>query len=382
MTMRRLILARTKAASVPFRVAAALATAASIFTSTLGAPAPAYALTPAVDAVVQVVGGHDEFGRAVPWGSAPYVDVEVYLFERGTRNPVACGFENQVSLHWSQNYVSNDLGIAASIDAAPTSYRDGLARTATGQRELRELDGKSIPAWTFANLAVYPPPFRVLAHRSKTYFWVDVAGADVRTNVAPYAVDPRTVNSDLDSPPETVGGPAPAAIEARIQVVTPHDDNGAPAPVTSANLVDIGVDLAAYPGQASWGWSSVGFGFDRPVRLLRSVDDGFLEVVKSADDVQTVTYQFPDGTKTSWPRWIFNNVDVSDATNAAVHYYFAVQIDGIETYPAIWGYGAASPSQSNVKAVSTIVRSPPAQSCRAGGATTDQSGPRNEMEGF
>lgn len=323
--------------------------------SAIAAPAES-----SVDALVQVVGSHDEYGRPLPYGSAPYVDVEAYLFQRNTADPVACFFPNRVILHWSQNYVRNGLRFASTLAAAPDIR--GRSRTAVGRRELRDVDGVVMPVWVFSDVALYPPPNRTLARQSKAYFWIEVDGADVRTNVTPYAADPLTVGG-RDVPPEIVGGPIPQEIEARIQSVEPHDEDGRPRPPTEARLVDIGVDLAAYPAQTTWGWASVGPGFNRTVWLRRSLNDGFLEDVKAADEIRMVTYRFPDGRTQTWPRWVFHDVDVSDAADSSNRYYFAIDVDETITDTTIWAYGVSSTDSASLQTLPILKRRPPAKSC-------------------
>lgn len=110
--------------------------------------------------------------------------------------------------------------------------------------------------------------------------------------------------------------------------------------MAAAPLVNIGVDLAEHPAIAGiWDWRSVPSNLGHQVLLLRSLNTGYLEVIKPADQVlmqsrqvNTVTY--------AGPRWIFNDVDVSAAENPANKYYFAVQVDGIPTHTTIWAHGA------------------------------------------
>jgi hypothetical protein len=351
-------------------VYSAVALVATVAAGTLATPSVTNAANrPSVDVLLQIVRTHEETGQPQPSGSAPYVDVEAFLFESGTLNPVACLFPNDVVLHWSQNYVFNDNGVASRLVAAPD--RGNLARSAVGRRELRDVAGKTVPAWVFDDVAVYPPPFRQLARQSKTYFWADVAGSDARTIIAPYGVDSLTLAAPMDNPPERVGGPIPDTVEAHLQILSSHDASGQSRSSKEAGLVDVGVDLAAYPSDSTWGWTSVGFGFDRPVSLLRSLNDGFLTTVKTADEIRTVSYTFPDGTGKSWPRWIFRDVDVSDAPGTTNRYYFSSQVNGTTTYPTIWAYGADRLPALPTKESPIISRRPPTASCSADSGLAD-----------
>ena len=69
--------------------------------------------------------------------------------------------------------------------------------------------------------------------------------------------------------------------------------------------------------------------------------------------------------------WVFRDVDVSDAKDPSNRYYFAVQVDGVQTYPTIWGYGAEKSTTNPPKALSVLSRHPPASSCAAENAAGD-----------
>jgi hypothetical protein len=115
--------------------------------------------------------------------------------------------------------------------------------------------------------------------------------------------------------------------------------------VAAAPLVNVGVDLFRHPlcltGVIGAGACnmSVGFRFGQPVHLLRSLNSGELTPVP-------VTPQVTDAIVNStivpifWPRWQFNNVDVSAAQNPLNRYYFAVQVDGVAAHTTIWAHGA------------------------------------------
>ena len=160
-------------------------------------------------------------------------------------------------------------------------------------------------------------------------------GAEARTNVwahgqqvltrLPY---PRFIGGADEGPVDTV--------DALIQVVWPHDGQGHPRVVTEAPLANVGVDLIRHPVLAPGDALSVGFGFDRPVWLLRALNNGYLEPVKVGEKVRTAT---PLAENVSWPRWVFNDVDVSAARNAANKYYFYLTVDGVEAHSNVWAHG-------------------------------------------
>ena len=272
---------------------------------------------PAVDAKIQIVWPHDAQGIVAPVDTAPLVNVEVYLFERGTLNPVSCDFANKVTLRWSTNEVTR-----GGVVLVPAHEE----RSAVGQRVIRTEAGKTFPAWVFNDVPV---------HAGKTYFFLEVEGVNARTNAWAHSADPRTI-LPYGVAPTGVQTQPPGALDALIQIVWPHDTNGDFQPVERAPLANIGVDLALHPvNPPSYAWSSVGFEVNQPVRLLRALNSGYLEPVKAADQVLNMT-----GGDRAWPRWIFNDVDVSAARDPQNKYYFAVQADGVETHTTIWTHGA------------------------------------------
>ncbi len=291
----------------------------------------------AVDAKVEVVWPHDEQGRERPVSEAPLANVLVYLFERGTLNPVSCSFPNTVELQWAFNLVGKD---GASATQSPAHQGPGTAvQSVIGRREMREVGGKRFPVWVFNDVPVYFVQARDAFDpaRSKMFFTVRVDGVDFRTNVWAHGTDPLTYLPQ-HTVPSVIMHPTLDVADPLIQVVWPHDANGDARPVSEASLVNVGVDIFEHPLSPSIR-NTVRFGFDKPVRLLRSMNDGFLEPLKTADQVITMTNPSKI-LPISWPRWVFNDVDVSAAQNPANKYFFAVQIDGVETHTTIWSHGA------------------------------------------
>ncbi len=312
----------------------------------------AVASQPPVDAKIQVVWPHDGQGRPVPLDAAPFVNIEVYLFERGTLEPVACNFPNRVILRWTVLSLSSGGFLGGSL--IPAQDYPGHPSGAVGERVMRTVEGRTFPAWVFNNVPVAPPTeFRARAVTNITYFFVEVEGADARTNVwahgqqvltrLPY---PRFIGGADEGPVDTV--------DALIQVVWPHDDQGRPQGVTEAPLANVGVDLVRHPVLGPGDAVSVGFGFDRPVWLLRALNNGYLEPVKVGEKVRATS---PLAENVSWPRWVFNDVDVSAARDPANKYYFAVRVEGLPTHTTIWAHGADPRTYFPQKDI-------PARSCR------------------
>ncbi len=313
----------------------------ALFSSILVLPAsPAQAQSvPAVDAKIEIVWPHDEQGNQAPVGAAPLVNIEVYLFQRGTLDPVPCSFTNTVTLHSAMNWEIYGQGHGTGGEMT-------VDRTepVTAQRITRTVDGKTFPVWIFNNVPIGISAGVPYITNIKTFYFVAVEGADYRTNVWAHGADARTF-----APGQVVGlslaATQPTALDDRIQVVWPHDAQGRQQPVAAAPLVNIGVDLFRHPlclsGVAGPGScnTSVGFGFDRPVHLLQSLNSGELTPVP-------VTPQVTNAIVNStimpifWPRWQFNNIDVSAAQNPRNKYFFAVRVDGVENHTTIWAHGA------------------------------------------
>lgn len=285
---------------------------------------PASAATtpePKVDAKVEIVWPHDQAGREAPVATAPFVNVVVYLFQRGTLDPVPCDFSNPVTLNWA-----GSMDTPAGEVLLPAQDLPDLPGSAVGQRVTRAVDGKSFSAWVFNNIPIHSP---------MTYFFVDVGGADTRTNVWAHGAETLTQLPHWDAP-RAVGGADPTSVDALIQTVWTHDAQGNPTSLNQADLANVGVDLAEYPANAfNWLWTSVGVGLKNHVQLLRALNQGFLE--PTGDASETVTMTAGDLT---WSRWEFDNVDVSAAKNPQNRYYFAVSVDGVVTHTTIWAHGS------------------------------------------
>ncbi|MBI2911854.1 MAG: hypothetical protein HYY05_06905 [Chloroflexi bacterium] len=298
-------------------------------------PPPLASAAIPVDARIQIVWPHDELGRPAPVESAPLVNVEVFLFEPGTLNPMVCNFPNQVRLRWAQNGQMPQLGGAERAFLAPTHDRvpgQVVPDVAIGQRIMRNVDGKEFPLWIFNDV----PVARVPGGQITTYFLVEVEGADFKTSVWAHSADPRTFLPD-ELIATGKGSATPTVADAMIQIVWPHDFRGELQPVAAAPLANLAVDLFEHPMSVDRRApnKSVDMGFDREVRLLRALNHGYLERVMPANHRTTRTVG-----DLSWPRWEFNDVDVSAAADPFNKYYFAIEVDGVPTHTTIWSHGA------------------------------------------
>lgn len=300
------------------------------------------AASPTVDAKIEIVFPHFPSGVPASVGNATRVNVEVYLFRRGTLNPVGCDFANTVRLRWALNEGATSelpphpsFGQLLPTGIAVPGYE--LPAEAVGQKQLRTANGASFPYWLFNDVPVFNGLAVAKPETRSTYFVVTVDGADYRTNVWAHSADPRTFLPTQLTPQALVSS-TPSEVDAIIQVVYPHDATGKLAPVTRAPLANVAVDLFQNPIPFEFPSAAkptvVGTDLRKSVWLLRALNDGYLERVKPAD--QTVTYH----GNVVWPRYIFNDVDVSAAEDPTNKYYFAVQVDGVTTHTTIWAHGA------------------------------------------
>jgi len=284
---------------------------------------------PKVDAKIQIVWPHDEQGRPAPVATAAFVNVEVYLFERGTLNPVPCDFPNEVALRWTRNAVFPG---GAAQEPAYNLLDDAAMRV--GHRINRTIGNKTFSAWTFDNVPITFSTPNADHSRSRTFFFVNVVGADLRTNVWSHAADSRTFYP-AQRRPTGVGLPDLAPKVPIIQIVWPHDVAGNERPVTEAGLVNIGVDVVDPET-----WASVGLGFPahslQCCRLLVALNDGFLEEVRPLTDSRPTM----SIAGISWPRWEFNDVQVPAARDPANKYFFAAIMWGRLYDTTIWAHGA------------------------------------------
>ena len=318
----------------------------------------AYAEESGVDARIEAVQLRDQYGPNATRleGSLgnlgiSLANVEVYLFQRGTLNPVSCDFSNQVSLHWAENGTSH---VGWPVPGSPRGsgwlfpsdkswlFRpsgSGLSQVqdAFGVKVVQTRNGVSFPVWEFADVPVASP--RVVGGTNSTYFTVNVVGRDYRTNIWVYGYDNRALVPYPFPPLAGVIDTPVDPVDAFIQVVWPHDRQGALQPVSLAPLVNVGVDLASPSDFGNAHWASVGFDFNHSVHLYRALNNGFLEPIPIQPQI-TATHATIGDVALTWPRYDFDDVDVSATQDPANTYYFAVGIDGVTTHTTIWAHGA------------------------------------------
>ncbi len=253
-----------------------------------------------VDARIEIVWPHGN--RAVT--ATDLVNITTYLLAPDTLTSVPCDFNPTVRL-WQ------------AINNQPA------ANIAIAERRFVTERGFTYPVWDFNNI-------NVSAARNpanKMYFYATVDGVTTFFNVWSHAADARTYNPDPVNPAGAAG--IPGEVDARIQVVWPHNGQGRPVPVTQAARANVQVALF-WRGSGQ----SVGREFNQPVNLFKSLNNNPNALV-GAGVRRLVT---ENGV--TYPVWEFNDVDVSAARNALNKYYFRALVGNTRTFSTIWAHAA------------------------------------------
>ncbi len=266
------------------------------------APVPQSAgLSPGVDARIEIVWPHG--GAAVK--EARLANIGLRLFQPRSLAPTGCSWMPKVTVWQAVN----------NAPAEPLS--DARQRTVAG---------RPFPFWELNNVDVSQPKD---ADR-KLYFMVRVAGTETATSVWSHAADPRTYFPNQDVPSGTATG-AIEAVDARIQVVWPHDETGAGKSVTDGALANVAVAFFKHGTRLSVpaGWQPAG------ITLYGAWNQEMGRPL--AREALILTRQ---AGAITYPIWEFTNVPVARAANPENKLYLWVTVDGIETYPTVWAHGA------------------------------------------
>lgn len=261
--------------------------------------APSRAITQ-VDAKIEIVWPHG--ARAVT--ATDLVNITTYLFEPDTLTSVPCDFNPTVRLWQALN-------------------NQPAANIAVAERRFVTERGFTYPVWDFNNI-------NVSAARNpanKMYFYATVDGVSTFFNIWSHAADARTYNPDPLNPAGAAG--IPTEVDARIQIVWPHNGQGRPAPVNQATRASVQVALF-WRGSGQ----SVGRAFNQPVNLFKSLNNNPNALV-GAGIKRIVT---ENGVP--YPVWEFNDVDVSAVRNPANKAYFRALVGNTRTFSTIWAHGA------------------------------------------
>ena len=234
------------------------------------------------DPQIAIVWPHDGRGNTVPVSQASFVNVSVW-----PRNQVSC----------------NSAGAAILSVAKGNEHVPHLAQVET---MLRTVEGVTFPTLEYNNIAVDSgTPYRFSTipsvHFPNSNVWVHAA--DARTiypePILPTGYRDPTANTKVGS------------AVVRIQLVWPHDQQGRLAPVDTAPLVNIAVDLL-FPDSPVL---SVPTEYADTLTLLVAEKNGPLQ--PTTIPAQKVFYE---ANGQAFPRWVFNDVPVEPGQQ----YHFVV----------------------------------------------------------
>ena len=263
-----------------------------------------------VDARIEVVWPHD----FAPVTEADQANIGLRLFAPGSLAPPACGWQPKTTV-WQ---------------AANTDPVEPLELA-----EQRSVDGQPFPYWNLNDVDVS----RTKDPTQKLYFMARVEGVDTATSVWAHGADPRTYFPQPDVPSGTATEGL-NAVDARIQIVWPHDEAGNARAVREGALANVLVTFFKHGTRLSVpvDWQPAGLtlygAWDQEVGKPLSS-----EAVRSTRQAGAIGY----------PVWEFNNIPVARATTPAgvadgtgATLYLWVMAGGVQTYPNIWAHGADS----------------------------------------
>lgn len=267
-------------------------------------PAPDAARS-GVDARIEVVWPHN----FAPLSDATLTNVGLRLFLPRSLEPPSCGWRPSVELWRAENTEP-----AERIEVA----------------EQRTVDGQPFPYWDANDVDVSP----ARDEGAKVYFLVKVDGVDTATSVWAHAADARTFFPEQLVPSGIATG-AIDEVDARIQIVWPHDEAGNARDVKDAPLVNVAVTLFKRGTRLSvpLNWRPPG----GDVRLIGAWNSEVSRLL----DIEPVVTRRQSGV-TAYPVWEFNDVPVDRARNGVDRIYLWTAVDGVRTYPTIWAHGLDS----------------------------------------
>jgi hypothetical protein len=257
-----------------------------------------------------------------PVTEAELANLGLRLFNPSSLVPPSCGWRPKVTVWQAVN----------TDPAVPLT-----------QAEQRSVDGQPFPVWELNDVDVS----RAADLKQKLYFMVRVEGVDTASSVWAHGADPRTYFPQQDMP-SGIAADQIDAVDARIQIVWPHDEAGNSRPATEGTLANVAVTFFKHGTRLSApvDWQPAG------LTLFGAWDQ---EVGKPLAR-QAVKYTRQAGAIT-YPVWEFHNIPVARATvpgnppqgttsggtaPSGSTLYLWVMADGVETYPNIWAHGADS----------------------------------------
>lgn len=261
---------------------------------------------------ISIVWPHDESGRAADVREAPLVNVSVWppskykatvggmppsQYPLVPAEPVSCSQPPQnVVLYYAKD----------NEHVEPISNKPVFV--------LRSYRNMTFPSLEYNDIPVEP--------RARNVFLVEPAG-----NVWVHAADPRTFYPHPVVPTGFAKG-YPREIDARIQVVWPHDGQGHWAPVEKATYVNVAIELFAHHTLKAIR------NYD-PFRIVLYVAEGSepIHPAVAVDDhgrplkpPVRVSYQIGDR---EFVRWVYNDIPV----NPKKQYHFLVRVEPLEPWP-------------------------------------------------
>ncbi len=269
---------------------------------------PLIATPPIVRAKIEIVWPHD--GAAVR--DADLANITAYLIS------------------------GSGIGGGAALDAPPCDWtptvrlwralnNQPVAAVAIGDKRMLSVAGRIYPVWDFNDVDVAESRDPA----NKLTFFVTVEGVTTLPNIWAHAADARTIFPQTDVPVDVLRQP-PAAVDARIQIVWPHDN----LPIAEATRANVTAylfaagTLQAVAAEADW----------RPtVRLHWSVNN---EPERVGSTVIGKPRAMATGTGMQFLAWDFNDVDISAAQDPLNRMYFWVTVDDVTTYSSVWAHGA------------------------------------------
>jgi hypothetical protein len=258
-----------------------------------------------VDARIEVVWPH---GFA-PLQEATLANVGIRLFLPRSLEPPSCGWRPSVEL-WR------------AVDTEP------MARVEAAEQ--RAVDGQSFPYWDANDIDVSA----ARADGSKIYFLVRVDGVDTASSVWAHGADARTHFPEQLVPSGIATGTV-SEVDARIQIVWPHDETGAGRDVQDAPLANVAVTLFKRGTRLS-----VSPGWQPPAGAVRLRGAWNSEVSREFGIAPVVSTR--QSGAITYPVWEFNDVPVERARDGRNRLYLWAEADGVRSYPTIWAHGADS----------------------------------------
>ncbi len=196
-----------------------------------------------------------------------------------------------------------------------------------GVASQRTVEGQPFPYWELNDVDVRAAN----DPQHKLYFMIQVSGIETAgTGIWAHAADPRTYFPQQDVPSGITAGTVDA-LDARIEIVWPHDEAGNARPVSEGSLANVAVELFAHGTRLSVpvGWEPAGL----------TLYGAWNQEIGQPLATQSVMQVRQSGAIT-YPIWEFQNIPVDAATNPANKLYLWVMVQGVATYPTIWTHGA------------------------------------------